>query len=124
MRINTNFHSDWHGRQVESPQHQPRVAKSRQPNKLGKKPQTETIYNNPTKVGQSLKQRLYNNPTKLGQSLKQRLYNNPTKLGQSLKQRLLYITTQQRWDKVLNRDYITTQQSWDKNSNSTVFLIV
>ena len=99
MRINTNFHSDWHGRQVESPQHQPRVAKSRQPNKVGTKPQTETIHNN---------------PTKLGQSLKQRLYNNPTKLGQSLKQRLLYLTTQQRWDKVFNRDCITTQQSWDK----------
>ena len=76
MRIDTNFHSDWHGRQVESPQHQPCLAKSRPPNKVGTKPQTETT-----------------------------IYNNPTKLGQSLKQRL-YITTQQSWDKASNRDYI------------------
>ena len=43
MRIDTNFHRDWNGRQVESPQHQPCVAKSRPPNKVGTKPQTETI---------------------------------------------------------------------------------
>ena len=50
MRIHTNFHSDWHGKQVESPQHQPCVAKSKQPNKVGTKPQTETIQQ-PNKVG-------------------------------------------------------------------------
>ena len=100
MRINTNFHSDWHGRQVESPQHQPCVAKSRQPNKVGTKPQTETIYNNPTKVGTKpqTETTIYNNPTTLGQSLKQRLYHNPTTLGENLKHRL-YVTTQQSWDK-------------------------
>ena len=42
MRRNTNFHRDWHGRQVESPHHQPWVAKCKiKPNKVGIKPQTE-----------------------------------------------------------------------------------
>ena len=44
------------------------------------------------------------NPTKLGQSLKQRLYKQPNKVG--TKPQRLYRTTEQRWDKVLNRDYI------------------
>ena len=102
MRINTNFHSDWHGRQVESPQHQPCVAKSRQPNKVGTKPQTETIYNNPTNLGQSLKQRLY--------ITTQQSWDKASNRD--------YITTQQSWDKASNREYIITQQRWDKISNT------
>ena len=90
MRIDTNFHSDWHGRQVESPRHQPCVAKSRQPNKGGTKPQTETIYNNPTKVGQSLKQRLY--------------ITTQQRWDKALNRD--YIITQQRWDKISNTDYM------------------
>ena len=95
MRIKTSFHNDWHGRQVESPHHQPCVAKNEitsqskvypqtkdiTPNNVGTKPQTEDI--TPNNVG----------------TKPQTEDITPNNVG--TKPQTEDVTTQQRWDIIL-----------------------